>query len=552
MKRKKEVDSAAVVGWVIFTIIFSTFVWGMYQLLLPSWKFSNGEMLAFIAVMDTICAFITGSMAATSYERDEPISLKVFLGNLAILVVIIIIALIGWFTSGKMFHSAQYQQVAEICDGNFQADFTDISKEDINNMSAIVDLDTARKLGDRTVGGIKNSSWYEVDDEYNLIVYQGTPYRVSSLAYGGVFKYGKAGSIPGYVLVNANTQEAKYVEVEGGMKYSPSAYFSYDLERHLRKLYPKYSFGNSYFEIDDFGNPYWITSVKETTYGMFGCRMETKFLVTDSRDGSTEEYTHVNLPEWVEHSYSLEYLMKVVHWHYQYVNGFWNLSSTGVYKTTYDYRNSEEQFYGYNSFVNKNGQVFFYTGLTPASRAESNVGFIAINTRTGDITQYNVAGAEEDSAQEAAKGLVQHLGYNATFPTVVNVGGEETYLMALKDNAGLIQKYALVNIKNYSIAVESETIEETIKKYLDRMGIASSADTTEEVEETQTKKGKISKVYSAEIDGTTYFYYVLANDTSVYKASIKVNEMQILLNEGDSITIEFVDGEGMKKIVSIQ
>ena len=552
MKQKNEVKVAAVVGWVIFIVIFSTFVWGMYQLLLPSWKFSNGEMLAFVAVMDFLCAFCMGLGAQISEDEEESTQFKVFMANIIILIVIIIVALIGWFTSGKMFHSAQYQQIAEICDGNFQADFTDISKEDINNMSAIVDLDTARKLGDRTVGGIQNSSWYEVDDEYNLIVYQGTPYRVSSLSYGSFFKYEKAGSIPGYVLVNANTQEAKYVEVEGGMKYSPSAYFSYDLERHLRKLYPKYSFGNSYFEIDDLGNPYWITSVKETTYGMFGCRLETKFLVTDSRDGTTEEYTHVDLPEWVEHSYSLEYLMKVVHWHYQYVNGFWNLSSTGVYKTTYDYRNSEEHFYGYNSFVNKDGQVFFYTGLTPASGAESNVGFIAINTRTGDITQYDVAGAEESSAQEAAKGLVQHLGYEATFPTVVNVGGEETYLMALKDNAGLIQKYSLVNIKNYSIAVEADTIEETIQKYLNRIGIEVAVDTTEIAAQTQTKKGKISKVYSAEIDGTTYFYYVLNNDTNVYKASIKVNEMQILLKEGDSIEIEFIDGEGIKEIVSIQ
>ena len=542
---------AAVVGWVIYLIIFSIIAWGIYQLWLPSWRLSDGEILWYFTFLDIISAvFMIIGVFGNDLDEDC-LQFKVLTINVIIFVILLIIGIAGGISSGKMFHSGQYQKIAEISPGNFQEDFADISGKDISNMNAVVDLETARRLGDRTIGSIEHSSWYEVDDEYNLIVYQGTPYRVSSLAYGDVFKYDKAGSIPGYVLVNANTQEAKYVEVEGGMKYSPSAYFKYDLTRHLRKLYPRYSFGNSYFEIDDFGNPYWITSVKGTTYGMFGCRIETKFLITDSRDGKTQEYTNDRLPEWVEHSYSLEYLMKIAHWHYQYINGYWNLSATGVYKLTYDYRNSEDHFYGYNSFVDKNVQVYFYTGLTPANGAESNVGFLAINTRTGTIVQYDCAGAEESSAQVAAEGLVQNLGYEATFPTVVNIGGEETYLMALKDKAGLIQRYALVNIKNYSIAVQSEKIEEAINLYLSELGKTSEeikADSTETFE----ANGKISKVYTAEIDGTTYFYYVLTNDSNIYRASIKTNEKQILFAEGDTISLQYIDSGDIKEVVSIQ
>lgn len=552
MKRKNSVKNevGAVVGWVIYAIIFSIFTWCMYQLMLPSAKLSDGEIILFVAIIDFASAVFMYLGSICSEDEEDSIQFKVLMVNIIILVVLAIIGLIGWFSSGKMFHSAEYQQIAEIGTGNFAADFEDIGNKNVNNLNGIVDLDTARKLGDRTIGSIANASWYEVNDEYNLITYQDTPYRVSSLEYGGYFKYKKAGSIPGYVLVNANTQEARYVEVEGGMKYSPSAYFKYDLKRHLRKLYPKYSFGNSYFEIDEFGNPYWITSVKQTTYGMFGCRVETKFLVTDARDGKTEEFSNDNMPEWAEHAYSLKYLMNITHWHYQYVNGFWNLSSTKVYKTTYDYRDSEKQFYGYNSFVDKNGQVYFYTGLTPASGAESNVGFITLNTRTGVITQYDIAGAEENSAKEAAEGLVQNLGYEGTFPTVVNIGGEATYLMALKDKAGLIQRYALVNIKNYSIAVEAEQIEKAINEYLLKLGKPSVAEEVNN-EETLEAKGKISKVYSAEIDGTTYFYYVIANDQNIYRASIKINEKQVILAEGDTISIQYVDSGDIKEVVSI-
>ena len=44
-------------------------------------------------------------------------------------------------------------------------------RENVENLS-IVDMETAERLGDRTVGSIKNSAWYEVDNEYNLIKYK--------------------------------------------------------------------------------------------------------------------------------------------------------------------------------------------------------------------------------------------------------------------------------------------------------------------------------------------------------------------------------------------
>ena len=111
--------------------------------------------------------------------------------------------------------------------------------ENVNNIS-IVDMGTAERLGDRTIGSIKNSAWFEVDDEYNLIEYNGELFRISALNYGGLFKYNKANEtgIPGYVLVNTATQEAKFVELSNSIKYSPSAFWSYDLKRHLRNEYP--------------------------------------------------------------------------------------------------------------------------------------------------------------------------------------------------------------------------------------------------------------------------------------------------------------------------
>ena len=100
-----------------------------------------------------------------------------------------------------------------------------------------------------------------------------------------------------------------------------------------------------------------------------------------------------------------------------------------------------------------------------ANNAETNIGFVLANPRTGEVCYYYCPGAEETSAMSAAEGLVQNLGYVSTFPTILNVDGEETYFMLLKDNAGLVQRYALCNIKNYAKVVEAETFEKALTLY---------------------------------------------------------------------------------------
>lgn len=97
------------------------------------------------------------------------------------------------------------------------------------------------------IGDVENSYWYEVDDEWNLCEINNKYYRVSPLNYAGLFKYNKASNvgIPGYVKINVQTQGTEFVKLENTIMYSPSGYFSKNLERHLRDEYPSYVFGNS-------------------------------------------------------------------------------------------------------------------------------------------------------------------------------------------------------------------------------------------------------------------------------------------------------------------
>ena len=461
------------------------------------------------------------------------------------LAIWVVFGLVGFFTSSEIFHSQSYRNLVDIPEGSFAED----TSTNISEIS-VIDVATARRLGDRTIAELENPSWYEVADEYNLITYQGTQYRISPINYGDFFKFLSAQStgIPGYVLVNSVTQEAELVVLDEPIKYSPSASFSQNLRRHLRSQFPNSILGTSFFEIDEEGNPYWITSIKEATIGLFGGQVETAFIITNASSGeSAVVYSVEEIPEWVDHAFDLDYLMTLVYYNYEYINGFFNFSSTGINRTSYYYKDGS--FDGYNTTVLASGEIAFYTGVTPANAAESINGFLFLSPRTGKITFYSCYGAEESSAQAAAQGLVQNLGYSASFPTIVNVENIPTYFMVLKDSAGLIQRYALCNVENYTIVVQSSSLEEAIDLYRSELASAGTITIEEElpqedVVEYTTTSGEIDFLYTVEIDGYTHFCFTLVGDNNLYISSIENSYRQVLLTVGTEVTVTFsIDGD---------
>ena len=103
---------------------------------------------------------------------------------------------------------------------------------------------------------------------YTQVNYDGRLVRVTPLEYDGIIKwFGNMGTgTPGYIMVDSTTGEAQLIQLDEGMKYMPSAHLLHNLYRHIRIQYPTAMFGDSKFEIDDEGNPYWVTPVKKYTW----------------------------------------------------------------------------------------------------------------------------------------------------------------------------------------------------------------------------------------------------------------------------------------------
>ncbi len=534
MKKKWIVNSV----WVrdicveiLVQVVSMAVVAGLYwYFFIPAINIQDAGFVWLVLILSIIMAIVHYWL----YEFDG-------FATIAMIVVIAIIAIyliVGGILSTTMFRASSYHEMVEIEQGDFAEDIPNIIDQ---AQVPIVDMETAQKLGDRTIGNIKNTTWYEVENEYNLIKYQGELYRISELSYGGFFKYIKAkeSGIPGYVLVNVKNQEAKYVQLDEPIRYSPSAYWENDLKRHLRMQYPTYIFGKSFFEIDENGNPYYITSVLTPTIGAFGGMKEKSFIITNASTGKSKEYKAEELPDWLEHAYDLSYLMNLTKYNQIYANGWINsiFGKTDVFYTSYRYRSIRDNFAGYNTAITSNNDIVFYAGITPASSAESNVGFILANPRTGKITYYECAGAEESSAQSAVESLVQDLRYTATFPTVINVDGCETYFMLLKDKAGLVQRYALCNVKDYTKVVQAESIETALTLYKEKLGTTT---TLTEVKEISKTEGNIQELYQAEIDGCTFYYFTIEGDSNLYMSSIKNSNRQVLMEQGTKVNLEYV------------
>ena len=439
---------------------------------------------------------------------------------------------VGKVISHEFFNASKYQQLMLIENREFAEDITQISMNDV----PIVDKDSAIRLGNRKIGELVNLiSQFEVDEysySYTQINYKDVPTRVAPLRYGDVIKWfnNQSEGIPGYIAVDMTSQDVELVQLDNGMKYSPGEYFFRDLDRHIRFSYPTKIFEDYSFEIDDEGHPYWICPVIEYTIGLFGGRDLSGVVIVDACNGDSVYYDIKDVPQWVDIAYDADIIVEQIDYWGKYKNGFIN--------TMFGQKDVCVTSGGYN-YLAMDDDVWLYTGLTSVGNDESNIGLVLVNMRTKEARYYIVSGATEYSAMESAEGQVQNLAYKATFPVLLNIGGQPTYLVSLKDNAGLVKKFAFVNVEKYQQVAIGDTLDEAYSVYVKLLSSSQIIDT----ESLNEITGTVKYVDTAVKEGNTYFYVQLTNSDKVFIASIQVDDLLAILKPEDLITIRYANSE---------
>lgn len=521
---------------ILFTILFSGI---LYYFMLPP---INPSSFAFWIYLVLIIGFYTLIAACSNLKIENNILITktprqndkfkyIWYG---FIVVFLAISFVNIINSPIFSAKSYYNRIFVNETGVFEngVPLVDTSK------LPLLDKDSSSKLGDRVMGQMTDLvSQFTVSDLYTQINYNDEITRVTPLEYANIIKYftNHKSGVPGYIKVNSVTGKTELVRLDQGMKYMPSAILNENLYRKLRFSYLTEMFGEASFEIDNEGNPYWI--VPTLKYTGVGLKKEVSgVIILDPKTGSSKKYNAGEIPSWVDHVYPSDLIIEELDDWGTYKNGFINsiFGQKGVVNTTD----------GYNYTV-MNDDVYLYTGITSVASDESNIGFILCNLRTKETFFYSVSGAEEYSAMESAKGQVQQMNYDSTFPLLINLNNKPTYLLSLKDKAGLVKMYALVDVADYQKVVvtdSSEGIEKAIKNYLGNSVIGTNEKTADII---------INKINEVTIDGNTY-YYLLDFDNNKYKASIKINSNVLpFLEVNSKINITYIDNEEIKEITKI-
>ena len=551
--KQKSIWPAVIIGLVISTVITL-----ILDYLIPTpWNIhSEGTWIKLFFVSFIYCTINALSIVLNQGKYESKRYDVLATVPFAVPVLMIPVFFICLLTGAQIFNAGKYAAIIQV--EQVESGDTILSEKDAESI-ALMDTSSAKQLGDREIGAIENFSAFNVSDAYIQLNIKEDAVKVAALEYLGLFKWisNREEGVTGYVSVSPTTMTAEYVQLDEGMKYIPSAYFNEDLNRHLHYQFPTLIYGNIHFEVDEEGNPYYVTSVYDKTIGVFGGEIVVGAIVTDPVTGDSEYYDVADIPQWVDYVFPGDMICNLYDVAYKNINGFWNGTSfganTGCMQTTKIdsyYEEDGETYiesgndYGY---IAKNGDIYVYTGITSMAADSSNLGFIMVNERTGEYKYFAVSSANEQSAMNAAMGEVQQYGYVASFPTLINVDNELAYIGVLKDKSGLVKMYYMVNVKDYGKVVVADTREACVKKYAEKLGLNVNEDIIGDIPEDDTTVEStpvefvISVIQYVDIDGNTYVY-MGTEDGTVYKALFKNNEKLLFAKVGDTIKGSVING----------
>lgn len=443
----------------------------------------------------------------------------------------------AFFVTAPIFHAQKYRNLIGQVDesGIFANDITPTPLDKIR----IVDQYVAYRLGDKVLGAQPALGSQVYLGEFALQKVGNDLFWIAPLLHSGFFKWlNNREGTPGYVMVSAsNERDVRFVqEIDKKpirLRYQHEAYGFDQLERHLYfSGYMTRPLADYTFEVDDQFKPYWVATLYEKKIGFAG-EDAIGVVTVDAQTGEINEYTIENAPLWIDRIHPEDFIDDQLDDWGEYVKGFWNISNEGKLEVSQDlslvYGNDERSYW--------------YTGLTSVGADEGTVGFILCDTRTKKTKWYKQIGATEQAARYSAMGKVQEKGYIASDPIVYNINNNATYVMSLKDQAGLVKMVAMVAVEDYSIVGVGNDLTEALRAYRSALNASGSNTTTTSNAQRFSIRSRITRISNDVNSGNTYYYLMLENyGHKIFVGTSAVSPELTLSAIGDYVNISYEDG----------
>lgn len=518
---------ALIIALIVLAVVLAASYWWFH----PALNLQSPMVWSWIIFIALIVAVVLKVLSLRASKH------AMLLRRLIILPAAVLVAFVVGVIAGLPIipgNAERYATVLETTDGTFSDDIEEVDYSEV----PVIDRASAILLGARAMGSIPEYvSQFEISDAYSQINYHGRPVRVSPLTYADLFKWlsNRNEGIPAYVLVDMVTQEAEVVRLDEPIRYSESEPLARNIDRYVQLKYPTYMFDQKSFELDEEGTPWWVFPVQRRTIGLFEGTTIRRVVLVNACTGETLDYDIEEVPTWVDRAYPSDLLIQQYNWSGMYANGWLNswLGQRDVVRTT----SGTDGMLGYN-YLAQGDDIYLYTGVSSVTADSSIIGFILVNQRTGESHFYPVAGATEDSAMASAEGELQNLRYQATFPLLLNVAGEPTYFMSMKDDAGLVKMYAMINVEHYQNVATGSTVAACQDGYLAMLAADGTLSDEQAAQSGAQEKveGKIATIAQAVIDGNSHFYVTLEGSSEIYDFALPEMLAIVRYRVGDAIS----------------
>ncbi|MEF9960054.1 MAG: hypothetical protein RR448_01865 [Niameybacter sp.] len=459
-----------------------------------------------------------------------------FFFSIGILAIVVTVAA-PFVLSAPFLHSNKYRDLlGNVEESQFTSDISPVSVSDIR----LVDRETAIRLGDKKIGEVPALGSISKLGEFHIQQVNGSLYWVAPLVHRDTIKWlTNLEGTTGYIMVSANNpQDVRFVQELDGkpvkIVYQPDAYLHQDLARHVYlNGHTNVGLTDFTFEIDDNGVPFWVVSLYEHTIG-FGGSDAVGVATVNASTGEVASYTIEEAPAWIDRIQPESFINAQIRDWGLYVEGFLNAVITEA--------NVLVPTRGMSLVYGDDGKSYWYTGITSSGADESTIGFMLVDTRTKEAKLYKQPGATEIAAMRSAEGKVQEKGYTATFPVMYNILGQPTYVMSLKDKAGLIKMVSFVSVEDYSLVGLGENKEDALRSYQEALKSKGNQINIGNQATHLEAKGIITRFNADVQSGNTYYYFMIDTMPNiVFIANSNVSKELPLTQIGDSISLLYND-----------
>ena len=464
--------------------------------------------------------------------KKNPWSIPLLLG-----VVFIVVNILVAIITSPLFMATDYRKLITVHDNQtFTAHVQNYDQMQI----PVVDKGLAQKLGDKKLGEDNYGSQYNVGDYY-MIHHENNLYWIAPIEYNGFFEWANRGTSPGYVMINAVDQsDVRIIKQE--LKYVDSAFLWDDLNRnnYFNNMFA-WRADEAHLELTDEGEPRFVETVYVNKIGYSAGKDVAGVIVTNPITGECQYYDDLDAPTWINHIMTEEIITEQLSNWGNYVHGFFN--------SVFAKQDVLEVSTGIN-YILSNGNMYLQTGMTSVGSDESIVGVMMVDMRTKVAEFCRIGGATEYAAAQSAIGKDQEKRYSASDPIMINLDGTPTYFIMLKDDEGLVKRYAYVNVNDYRLVATAETQASALIEYK-KLIQNDSADNYEQ--------HTITNIKQVTINGNTVYYIKLnalegaPEDFAdrVFSAPITINPALPFLEVGDTVYIKYDFNNGVYEISSL-